>query len=179
MALASYTIDATHSSVGFAVRHLVIAKVRGVFTRFTGSFAFDAEDLSKSQVTVTIDASSIDTREAQRDGHLKSADFFDVEKFKDLTFKSTRVEGTGSELKVTGELTMHGVTKEVTLDVEHEGTGKDPWGNERQGFSAKGAVNRKDFGLVWNQTLDAGGVALGEKVEISIDVEGIKDKAAA
>lgn len=179
MSLGTYTIDASHSSVGFAVRHLVIAKVRGVFTRFTGSFAFDPQDLSKSHVTVTIDASSIDTREAQRDGHLKSADFFDVEKFKELTFKSTRVEGTGTELKVTGELTMHGVTKEVTLDVEHEGTGKDPWGNDRQGFSAKGTVNRKDFGLVWNQTLDAGGVALGEKVEISIDVEGIKDKAAA
>jgi len=179
MALASYSIDPAHSSVGFAVRHLVIAKVRGVFTRFTGTFAFDAEDLSRSHVAVTLDASSIDTREAQRDGHLKSADFFDVEKFRELTFKSTRVEGTGTELKVTGDLTMHGVTKEVTLDVEHEGSGKDAWGNDRLGFSAKGTVNRKDFGLVWNQTLDAGGVALGDKVELSIDVEGIKDKAAA
>jgi polyisoprenoid-binding protein YceI len=179
MALASYSIDTTHSSVNFAVRHMVVAKVRGRFTKFSGSFAFDSADLSKSSVSVAIDVASIDTHEPQRDGHLRSPDFLDAENHKEITFKSTRVEGSGSELRVVGDLTIRGVTREVTLDVEHHGGGKDPWGNEKVGFSAKTSINRKDFGLAWNQVLETGGVLVGEKVEIEIDVEAVKDKAAA
>lgn len=179
MALANYTIDTVHSSVGFAVRHMVVAKTRGVFTKFSGTFAFDADDLSKSQVEVTIDAASIDTREAQRDAHLKSADFLDVEKHPEITFKSKRVERSDGDLRVIGDLTIHGVTREAALDVEHHGAGKDPWGNEKIGFSAKTTINRKDFGLTWNAALETGGVLVGEKVEIDIDVEGTKAKAAA
>lgn len=179
MASAKYTIDSAHSSVAFSVRHMVVAKTRGRFTKFSGSFAFDPEDASKSHVDVAIDVSSIDTHEAQRDGHLKGADFFDAEKFKELTFKSKRVEGSGSDLRVTGDLTIKGVTHEVTLDVEYNGAGKDPWGNERAGFSAKTSINRKDYGLTWNQALETGGLLVGEKVEIEIDVEALKEKAAA
>jgi len=179
MALANYTIDAAHSSVGFSVRHLVIAKVRGRFTKFSGTFSFDQEDPSKSQVEVTIDAASIDTHDAQRDGHLRSADFFDVESHKELTFKSKRVEGSGSELRLIGDLTIRGVSHEVALDVEYSGGTKDPWGNEKIGFSAKTSIHRKDYGLTWNAALETGGVVVGEKVEIEIDVEGTKAKAAA
>lgn len=179
MALASYSIDSVHSSVNFAVRHMVVAKTRGQFKKFSGTFAFDPADLANSHVSVTIDAASIDTGDAQRDGHLRAADFLDVENHKEITFKSKRIEGSGSELRVVGDLTIRGVSREVTLDVEHHGGGKDPWGNERIGFSAKTAINRKDFGLTWNQTLETGGLLVGEKVEIEIDVEGIKDKAAA
>lgn len=179
MALASYTIDAAHSSINFAVRHMVVAKTRGRFTKFSGSFAYDAADPSRSSVSVNIDVASIDTHEPQRDGHLKSPDFFDAENHKELTFKSKRVEGSGSELRVTGDLTIRGVTHEVTLDVEHHGGGKDPWGNERIGFSAKTSINRKDYGLSWNQALETGGLLVGEKVEIELDIEATKDKAAA
>lgn len=179
MALASYSIDTAHSSVNFAVRHMVVAKTRGRFTKFSGSFSFDAADPSKSTVSVTIDASSIDTHEPQRDGHLRSPDFLDADTHKEITFTSKRVEGSGEELRVVGDLTIRGVTHEVTLDVEHHGGGKDPWGNEKTGFSAKTSINRKDYGLTWNQVLETGGVLVGEKIEIEIDVEAVKDKAAA
>ena len=179
MALASYSIDTAHSSVNFAVRHMVVAKTRGRFTKFSGSFSFDAADPSKSTVSVTIDASSIDTHEPQRDGHLRSPDFLDADTHKEITFTSKRVEGSGDELRVVGDLTIRGVTHEVTLDVEHHGGGKDPWGNEKTGFSAKTSINRKDYGLTWNQVLETGGVLVGEKIEIEIDVEAVKDKAAA
>ncbi len=179
MARASYSIDTAHSSVNFAVRHMVVAKTRGRFTKFSGSFSFDAADPSKSTVSVTIDASSIDTHEPQRDGHLRSPDFLDAETHKEITFTSKRVEGSGEELRVIGDLTVRGVTHEVTLDVEHHGGGKDPWGNEKTGFSAKTSINRKDYGLTWNQVLETGGVLVGEKIEIEIDVEAVKDKAAA
>lgn len=179
MALTNYTIDASHSAVGFAVRHMVVAKTRGRFTKFSGSFAFDAENPAASHVAVTIDVASIDTHDAQRDGHLRSPDFFDAENHKEITFKSKRVEGKGADLKVIGDLTIRGVTHEVTLDVEYAGGGKDPWGNERAGFAAKTSLNRKDYGLSWNAALETGGVLVGEKVEIEIDVEAIKDKAAA
>ena len=130
-------------------------------------------------MSVTIDVASIDTNEAQRDGHLKSPDFFDAENHKEMTFKSKRVEGKGSDLKVIGDLTIRGTTHEVTLDVEYAGISKDPWGNEKAGFEAKTTINRKDFGLVWNAVLETGGVAVGEKVEITLDIEALKDKAAA
>lgn len=179
MALTNFTIDAAHSHVNFSVRHLVVAKVRGRFTKFAGTFAFDAESPANSHVSVSIDAGSIDTSDAQRDGHLKSPDFFDVENHKEITFKSKSVEGKGSAFKVTGDLTIHGVTKEVTLDVEYAGISKDPWGNEKAGFEAKTTINRKDYGLVWNAILETGGVAVGEDVKIELDVEALKDKAAA
>jgi len=179
MSLTNFTIDAGHSSVGFSVRHMVVAKTRGRFTKFSGTFGFDPENPQASHVAVTIDVASIETHDAQRDGHLKSPDFFDAENHKEITFKSKRVEGKGSDLKVIGDLTIRGTTHEVTLDVEYAGGGKDPWGNERAGFSAKTSVNRKDYGLTWNAALETGGVLVGEKVEIEIDVEAIKDKAAA
>jgi polyisoprenoid-binding protein YceI len=179
MALVNYTIDTGHSSVGFAVRHMVVAKTRGRFTKFSGSFAFDPADLAHSHVAVTIDAASIETHDAQRDGHLRGGDFLDAENHKEITFKSKRVEGSGSDLKVVGDLTIRGTTHEVALDVEYHGGGKDPWGNEKVGFSAKTAINRKDYGLSWNAALETGGVLVGEKVEIEIDVEAVKEKAAA
>jgi polyisoprenoid-binding protein YceI len=178
--MSSYTIDSSHSAVSFSVRHMVFAKVRGHFNKWTAELAFDPADPTKSSVAVEIDAASIDTREAQRDGHLKSPDFFDVEKFPRLTFRSKSVERAGDgHYKVTGALTIRDVSKDVVLDVEETGRGKDPWGNARVGFSAKATINRADFGLKWNQALEAGGVLVGEKVEIELDVQAMEKKAAA
>lgn len=174
MTLTAYSIDAAHSSVGFSVRHMVFAKAHGRFTKFEGEIALDEQNLSASSVKVTIDTTSIDTSNEQRDGHLKSPDFFDVATHPTMTFTSTKVDGTGESFKLTGDLTIHGVTREVTLDAEITGHGKDPWGNFRTGFHAKGQINRTDFGLVWNQVLETGGVIVGEKVEISLDVEAVK-----
>ena len=175
--MVSYTVDNAHSDVGFSVRHMVFAKVRGHFTKWTAQIAFDPSDPTKSAVEATIDAASIDTREPQRDGHLKSADFLDVEKYPTITFKSRRVERAGDKrYKVVGDLTIHGVTRETTLESEELGRGKDPWGNERVIFSAKGSVNRADFGLKWNQALETGGVLVGDKVEIEVDAEVIQAK---
>jgi len=176
MATQIWNADTSHSGVHFSVRHMVIAKVRGSFNAWTGSIALDDSDITKSRVTAEIDVASIDTSEPKRDGHLKSPDFFDVEKFPKMTFASTKISGDSGHFKVTGDLTLHGVTKEVTLEVTHEGGGKDPWGNERQAFSAKGSLNRVDFGLKWNQALEAGGVLVGEKVELEIEVSAIKGK---
>ncbi len=175
--MASYTVDNAHSDVGFSVRHMVFAKVRGHFTKWTAQVAFDAKDPSKSSIEAAIDVGSIDTREPQRDGHLKSADFLDAEKYPKITYKSRRVETAGEKrYKVVGDLTIHGVTRETTIDAEELGRGKDPWGNDRIIFSAKGAINRADFGLKWNQALETGGVLVGEKVEIEIDAEVIQAK---
>jgi polyisoprenoid-binding protein YceI len=150
---------------------MVVSKVRGRFTKWSGNVEFDAANYADSALDVTIDVDSIDTHEAQRDGHLKSADFFDAANFPKMTFKSTKVTGSGSDLKITGDLTIRGTTKEVTLDAEFLGIGKDPWGNTKAGFSAKGSVNREDFGLTYNAVLEAGGVLVGKKVDIEIDVE--------
>jgi polyisoprenoid-binding protein YceI len=175
MATETWDIDYGHSSIGFSVRHMVVAKVRGHFTKWEGKLSLDTENLAGSSVDVTIDATSIDTRDAQRDGHLKSPDFLDVEKFGTIAFKSTKVEKKADdEITVSGNLTIHGVTKEVVLTTEYGGRAKDPWGGERAGFTAKTKVNRKDFGLAWNQVLEAGGVLVGETIEISIDVEAKK-----
>jgi polyisoprenoid-binding protein YceI len=172
--MTTYTIDYQHSDVGFSVRHMVFAKVRGHFTKWTADFAFDAADPSKSSVNVAIEAASIDTREPQRDAHLKSPDFLEAEKYPKLTYKSTKVEKTGDKrYAVSGDLTIRGVTKPVKLDVEELGGGKDPWGNQRIAFVAKTRVERADFGLKWNQALEAGGVLVGEHVDIEIDVEAI------
>ena len=172
--MTTYTIDYTHSDVNFSVRHMVFAKVRGHFTKWTADLAYDAANPAASSLNVTIDASSIDTREAQRDGHLKSPDFLDVEKYPQITYRSTKVEKAGDKkFVVTGDLTIHGVSKPVKLDVEELGGGKDPWGNTRVAFSAKARVDRGDFGLKWNQALETGGVLVGEHIDIEIDVEAI------
>jgi polyisoprenoid-binding protein YceI len=170
-----WTIDPTHSQVEFAVRHLMISTVRGRFGGVKGTVISDDSDLSSAQVEVVIDANSIDTREAQRDAHLKSADFFDAAKFPELTFTSTRVTDVrGGQFKLVGDLTLHGVTREVTLDVTSEGRGKDPWGGERAGYSATTKIRRSDFGLTWNQVLETGGIAVGDEVKISLDLEVVK-----
>ena len=175
MAVEKWTFDVAHSSVGFSVRHLMISKVHGNFTQWSGDIEFDEQNPTASSVEVQIDVASIDTKDAQRDGHLKSPDFFDIEKFPHLGFKSTSVEKKGETLAVHGDLTLHGVTKPVTLGVEFHGRAKHPMnGSERAGFSAHTHINRKDFGLGWNAVLEAGGVAVSEKVEIAIEIQAIK-----
>jgi len=170
--MTTYSIDNSHSDVNFSVRHMVFAKVRGHFTKWTAELAYDAADPSRSSVSVSIDTGSIDTREPQRDGHLKSPDFLDAEKFPKITFKSTKVERKGDKkYALVGDLTIHGVTKPVTLDVEELGGGKDPWGNQRLGFSAKTKIDRGEFGLKWNQVLETGGVLVGEHIDVEADVE--------
>ena len=172
----TWKIDASHSQVEFAVRHLMISTVRGRFADVKGTVITDGEDPAKGGVDVVIEVNSIDTREAQRDAHLKSADFFDVETYPTVTFKSTRVtEVRGDKFTLAGDLTIHGVTRDVTLDVTSEGTAKDPWGGERAGYSAVTRVNRKDFGLTWNQALETGGLIVGDEIKISLDLELIKE----
>ncbi len=172
MALVKYDLDTVHSHIDFSVRHLVVSKVKGRFKTWTGSLELDEENLTNSKVSVEIDVASVDTNEPQRDGHLRTGDFFEAEKHPKITFKSTSVAKKGeSELAVTGDLTIKGHTHPVTLDVELGGTVKDPWGKRRAGFTATTTIERKDFGLTFNQTLDHGGVAIGEKVTISLDIE--------
>ncbi len=170
--MATHNIDVTHSEIGFTVRHMMFAKVRGQFKKWTANLAFDGADPTKSKVVVEIEAASIDTREAQRDGHLRSADFFDAEKFPKITFKSKRIVAAGgAHYLVTGDLTIRDATHEVTLDVEQTGSGKDPWGNDRLGFRASGSIERSKWGLVWNQLLEAGAVLVSYKVEIDVEAQ--------
>ena len=178
MAATTWDIDVSHSAIHFYVRHMVISKVHGRFARWSGAIQLDPADLVHSSVDVRIDAASIDTQVADRDTHLKSPDFLDVAKFPELTFRSKRVEKAGDGYRVRGDLTLHGVTREVVLDAEFAGTGKDPWGNERAGFSAKASLDRRDYGLVWNAALETGGLLVGEKVEIAIELEAVKKVAA-
>jgi len=169
-----WQIDPAHTQVEFAVRHLMISTVRGRFSEVSGGLTAPGSKFGLGQLEVTIGAASLDTREPQRDAHLRSADFFDVEKFPAITFTSRRIEAEPVDpdtFAVVGDLTVHGVTREVRLEVTAEGRGRDPWGNERAGFSATARINRKDFGLVWNQLLETGGVAVGDEVKISIDTE--------
>jgi polyisoprenoid-binding protein YceI len=175
VAVEKWTLDPVHSNVGFWVRHLMISKVHGRFAQFSGSLEFDPANPGASRVEATIDTASIDTKDAGRDGHLKSPDFFDVEKYPNITFKSTAVEAAGEgNFKVKGDLTLHGVTHPVTLDVEYAGTQAHPQGGTRVGFSAHTAINRKDYGVTFNMALEAGGVALSDKVEIDLDIQGVK-----
>jgi len=175
MAQVTYQIDSAHTGAHFSVRHMMISNVRGEFTKVTGKIAWDAENPANSSIEANIDAASINTRETQRDGHLKSPDFLDVEKYPTLEFRSTQVQGSDGELKVTGHLTLHGVTHKVVLDVEGPTPEtKDPWGNARIGASATTKINRKDFGLTWNSTLETGGVLVGEEIKISIDLEAVR-----
>lgn len=171
----TYQIDPSHSSANFSIKHMMIAKVHGGFEKMSGTFTYDPSNLGSSSVDVTIDVASINTREAQRDAHLRSADFFDVEKYPSITFKSTRIDKNGGDLKILGELTIHGVTRPVTLDVEGPSEElKDPWGNAKIGASATTKISRKDFGLTWNAALEAGGLLVGDDVSISIDVQFVK-----
>ncbi len=179
MATSTWDIDVGHSAVHFWVRHMVISKVHGRFARWSGAIQLDEQDPTRSSVAVRIDAASIDTQVADRDAHLRSADFLDVARYPELTFTSKKVEGSGSDLRITGDLTLHGVTREVVLEAEYAGTGKDPWGNERAGFSARTSLDRREFGLAWNAALETGGLLVGEKVEISIELEAVKKVAAA
>jgi polyisoprenoid-binding protein YceI len=174
--MTTYQIDPSHSSANFTIKHMMIAKVHGGFEKISGKFIYDSETPANSSVDVTIDAASINTRDGQRDTHLKSADFFDVEKYPTLTFKSKRVEKVGSDLKITGDLTIHGVTNTVTLEVDGPSNEiKDPWGNSKIGASATTKIKRKDYGLTWNAALEAGGFLVGDDVNISIDVQFIKE----
>src|SRR5450432_3702475 len=153
--MTTWNIDTSHSGIHFTVRHIMFAKVHGRFDKWSGKLDYDEANVGGSKVSVDVDVASIDTAEEKRDAHLKGADFFDAEKFPKLTFSSKSVAGTGNQLKITGDLTIHGVTKEVVLDTEKTGTGIDPWGNTRIAFAAKTSVNRKDFCLTWNQALEA------------------------
>ncbi len=173
-----WEIDSAHSGIHFSVRHLVIAKVRGQFARWSGHILSEDGDPLRATVDVTIDAASISTGVEDRDAHLRSADFFDVANHPEIRFVSTGVESDGGELKVKGDLTMHGVTREVTLEVEESGRTNDPWGNVRAAFSAKATLDRRAFGLTWNQLLETGGVAVGEKITIEVEVEAVKQGAA-
>jgi polyisoprenoid-binding protein YceI len=175
--MATWSFDTSHSSIGFSVRHLMISKVRGRFDKWTGTFEYDESEPTRSTLAIRIDPASIDTRDEKRDAHLRSADFFDVEKFPELTFDSTKIERDGDNFVVTGDLTIHGVTRGVQLKVESLGRGKDPWGGERAGFSAAAAINRKDFDMHFNMALEAGGVLVGEKVEIGIEIEAVRAAA--
>lgn len=167
----TFKIDKAHSEVIFQVRHLV-TKVRGRFSDFDGTILIDEANPSNSSVEFTIQAASIDTNVADRDNHLRSADFFDVEKFPQITFKSKTVTKTGGDTyDVVGDLTMHGVTKEITLPVTHLGFAKDPWGNEKVGFETEITLNRKDFGLNWNAALETGGFLVGDEVKVSLSIQ--------
>ena len=177
--VTTWSIDASHTEVGFAVRHLMISTVRGRFAGVAGSVSLDEGNPRSATVDVTIDVNSIDTRQEQRDAHLRSSDFFDVAQFPTMHFVGSKIEGdiTG-DFTIGGELTIRGVTRPITLEATSEGRGPDPWGSERAGFSAKGKVSRSEFGLTWNQVLEAGGVTVGDEIKISIDVELVRQKEA-
>jgi polyisoprenoid-binding protein YceI len=174
-----WDIDVGHSAIQFHVRHMVITKVHGRFAKWSGHIALDEQDLTRSSVEVEIDTASIDTQHADRDAHLRSPDFLDVANHPAMTFRSRRVEKAGGGWRVTGDLSIRGVTREVVLEADFAGTAKDPWGGQRAGFTARTAIDRRDFGLVWNAALEAGGVLVGEKVEITLEVEAVKQAAAS
>jgi polyisoprenoid-binding protein YceI len=172
-----WIIDASHTTAGFTVRHMMITNVRGEFQKLEGTVTWDAAKPEATKIEASIDVASISTRDATRDGHLKSADFLDVENFPKLTFKSTSVKAKGKELSVTGDLTIRGVTKEVVLEVEEPSApSTDPFGNVRIGTTATTKVKRDEFGIVWNAGLEAGGVLVGNDVKITIDISLIKQK---
>jgi polyisoprenoid-binding protein YceI len=176
----SYAIDPTHSRIGFVARHAMVTKVRGSFNEFAGTGYFDAENPAASSLALTIQAASIDTRNADRDAHLRSNDFFDMENHPEIRFASTAVEQLAADsYRVTGDLTIKGVTKPVAVDFEYTGTAVDPFGNLRVGFEGSTTVNRKDWGVSWNAALEAGGVLVGEKVVLEFEVSAIRNPDAA
>jgi polyisoprenoid-binding protein YceI len=172
---STWTIDADHSEVGFAVKHLMVATVKGAFRKFSGQVVIDEANVAASSIEASIETASIDTRQDQRDAHLRSADFFDAENHPLITFRSRNIEQLRhGHYRAVGDLTIRGTTREVVLDVEETGRGGDPWGNQRIGYSARTTINREEFGLTWNQALETGGVVVGKDVKISLDVETIK-----
>jgi len=173
---ATWEVDPVHSTVGFAIRHMMISTVRGHFHTFTATATGDPAAPTAATIVATIDATTIDTANEKRDTHLKTADFLDVEKFPTIVFTSKKIESAGQgKVKVTGDLTLHGVTKQVVVDVEGPTpTIKDPMGNTKAGAHATARINRKDFGIVWNKAMDGGGIMLGEEIDISIDIEAVK-----
>ncbi len=174
--VTTWNIDPAHSVAEFKVKHMMISNVKGQFTKVSGALSLDQADVTKSKVEATIDAASIQTGDGQRDGHLKSADFFDVEKYPALSFASSRVTSTGEgELSVEGELSIHGVTRKVVFAVEGPtAPAKDPWGNTRTAISATTKINRKDYGLTWNAALETGGILVGEDVTITLEVQFVR-----
>ncbi len=173
MKTTKWVIDPTHSEITFKVKHLMISNVKGEFKTFQATI--DGEDFTKSKISASIDADSISTNNEDRDTHLKSADFFEVENYPNITFESTSIKKVDDdEFKIVGDLTIKGVTKEITLDTEFGGYMKDPYGNEKAGFSIDGKINRKDFGLNWNATLEAGGIMVGNEIKINVEVQFVK-----
>lgn len=173
--MTTWNIDPTHSTVGFSVKHLMISTVRGRFSGFSGSLTLDDTRPANAALEVTIDAASVDTRVEQRDNHLRSPDFFDAASHPALTFKSTRIEGDPQgRFTVHGDLTIRGVTRAVALRASFEGTGRDPWGNERKAFTASGTINREEFGLTWNQALEAGGLLVSTDVKLDIEAQFVR-----
>jgi polyisoprenoid-binding protein YceI len=176
IATTTWNIDPVHSVAEFKVKHMMISNVKGQFTRVKGVLTLDEGDLTNSHIEASVEAASVNTRDDQRDAHLKSADFFDVEKFPALSFKSTRITRVGGEeLTVTGDLTIHGVTRSVVFNVEGPTPpAKDPWGNIRRGLSATTKISRKDFGLTWNSALETGGFLVGDEIAITLDLQFVK-----
>lgn len=176
-AAATYVLDKSHCNIGFSVKHMVISNVKGKFDEFEGSFDFDEAKKSINSAQAAIKTASVNTGDQKRDDHLRSPEFFDAQKFPEITFalKNSRSLG-GGKMQVTGELTIHGVTKAVTLTGEFLGTANDPWGNKRAGFTAEGEVIRADYGMVWNKLLDGGGLVVGDKVKLQLEIEGILKK---
>ena len=174
---STWAIDPAHTTVEFAVKHLMISTVRGRFADLSGTVELDDQNPAESTVDVTINVASIDTRQADRDAHLRSADFFDVERFPTMRFKSTGITRDGDALNVAGDLTIRGVTRPVALRVTEEGRTQDPWGGQRIGYAASTKINRRDFGLTWNQALETGGFVVGDEVKISADVEVVRQQS--
>ena len=172
--ITTWKLDPTHTTVEFSAKHLMISTVKGRITDIEGTIHLDERNPRNSSVKATLKAASLDTRTDQRDQHLRSADFLDVEKFPEIKFQSSRIEGDKDSFKLTGDLTIREVRKPITLDVEFEGSTKDPWGGERVGFSAKGKFDRRDFGLTWNQALETGGVVVVNEIKVRVEVEAIK-----
>ncbi|MFC8349160.1 YceI family protein [Streptomyces sp. NPDC057280] len=171
-----YTIDASHSTIGFTVRHAMVTNVKGKFNDFTGSLHLDGADPSASTASVDVKMESIDTGSADRDGHLKSADFFKIDEFPTMTFRSTKAEALGDEdYRITGDLEILGTTRPITIDLEFNGAAKDPFGNERVGFEGKAEIKRSDWGLTWNAALETGGVLVSDKIKLHFDISAIKN----
>ena len=170
--MTKYTVDASHSSIGFEVKHMMVSKVKGTFDEFTADIeAVDLADLTTANIAFDIKVASVNTRNGDRDGHLRSADFFDVENFENISFKSTSISGADEDFNVTGDLTIKDVTKPVTFKVEYGGKGTNPWGAEVYGFEAETKINREEFGLTWNAALETGGVLVGKDIKIKVELE--------
>ena len=169
----TWTIDPAHSTIEFVAKHMMITTVKGRFAELTGTIVADESNIADSSVEVALQAASLDTRNEQRDAHLRSPDFLDVENHPEVTFKSTAITGTKASFKVTGDLTIRGVTRPITLDATFEGEGKDPWGGTRASFSAHGKFDRRDFGLTWNVALETGGILVSNEVKINIEAQAV------